>query len=122
MENKQTSQEALETALKGQRMLFVRGSDWNKQANHIIARNVFESELGRYADDLPAYHLDEDTRDRLLAHARQDAAEALCHLRSLMDDVHQPKAKLRSWNLTAWVLVVGFLLLLWWKSGFPFFK
>jgi hypothetical protein len=122
MENKRTSQEALETALKTQRMLFVRGSDWNKQANHIIARNVFDSELGRYADDLPVYHLDEDTRDRLLAHARKDAAEALCHLRYLMDEVHQLKATLRNWNFTACLLVVGFLLLLWWKSGFPFFK
>jgi hypothetical protein len=118
MEKKQTAQEALAIALKTQKFLSVPGSNWTKLANHIIARNVLDSELGRFADELPVYHLDQETRDRLLVHARQDAAEAMCHVSSLMDDVHQLRATLRSWNFTACVLVVGFLLSLWWKAGF----
>jgi len=42
-----------------------------------IARNVLHEEIGLYADAQPTYHLDQETRDRLLAHARQDAAHAL---------------------------------------------
>jgi HEAT repeat protein len=67
-----------------------------KQANHTIARNVLDSELGKFADTQPTYRLDQETRDRLLVRARQDAAEALCHTRSLMDEVQQLKSGLRS--------------------------
>jgi hypothetical protein len=118
MEKKQTAQETLTIALKTQKLLSVPGANWTKLANHIIARNVLDSDLGAFADELPVYHLDQDTRDRLLVHTRQDAAEVMCHVSSLMDEVHQLKAALRSWNFTACVLVVGFLLLLWWKAGF----
>jgi len=118
MENKQTSAEALAAVLRGTRSLFVRGSNWDKQANHIIARNILDAELGRYADELPVYHFDQETRDRLLVHARQDAAEALCNTTSLMNDVHQLKSALRELRFTIWVSVAIYCLWLWAKSGF----
>src|ERR1700682_2013588 len=95
MTETQTSDEALAASLKAAKSMFVRGSNWDKQANHIVSRNVLASDLGRYSDPLPAYHLDEDTRDRLLAHARQDAAETLCHVTTLMDEVHELRKTLK---------------------------
>jgi hypothetical protein len=117
MESKQTAEEALAVVLKAQRSISLPGSDWNKQANHLVARNVLHSELGRYADSQPIYALDQETRDRLLVHARQDAAEAMCHARSLMDEVHQLKSALRGVSLTALVLFAAYLLWAWWESG-----
>jgi len=100
MEDKQTAEEALAGALKSLKDFSLPGSNWDKQANHIIALNVLHSELGRYANEQPHYRLDVDTRDRLLVHARQDAAEALCHARTLMDEVHQMKSAWRSLNFS----------------------
>jgi hypothetical protein len=118
MESKETAEEALAVALKAGRSISLPGSDWNKQANHLVARNVLHSELGMYADNQPIYNLDQETRDRLLVHARQDAAEAMCHARSLVDDIHQLKSALRGFNLTIVALFAAYLLWSWWKSGF----
>lgn len=118
MDDERTSEDALADTLKAQRDLFVRGSNWDKQANHIVARNVLHAELGMYADPQPNYQLDQDTRDRLLVHARQDAAEALCHVRTLMDEVHQMKSAWRSLNFSIWVLFVAYLVWTWSQSGF----
>jgi hypothetical protein len=96
MEGKQTAREALALAMKAQQLIHVRGSNLTKQYNHISARNVLDAELGKYFDQQPIYHLDQDTRDRLLVHARQDAAEALCHASCLMDEVHKLKVALRA--------------------------
>lgn len=41
------------------------------------ARNILHEELGYFKSKSTDYTLDEVTRDRLLAHARQDAAHAL---------------------------------------------
>jgi len=118
MNEKQTANEALAASLKAHKEFFVRGNNWDVQANHIVARNVLHSELGRYADDQPIYHLDQDTRDRLLVHARQDAAEALCQVRSLMDEVHRVKSAWRSFSFTLLFLILAYLIWTWYKSGF----
>jgi hypothetical protein len=118
MESKQTAQEALALAIEANRAMYVRGENWSKQANRIIARNVLDLELGKYADHLPIYHLDQETRDRLLVRARQDAAEALCHASTLMDEVHRLKSALRGLNLTIGVMLAAYLLWAWSKSGF----
>jgi hypothetical protein len=95
MKGKQTAEEALEIALRAVQDLSAPGSNWKKHANHLTARNVLHSELGYFSDEQQTYYLDEETRTRLLVHTRQDAAEALCHAISLMDEVHQLKAMLR---------------------------
>jgi hypothetical protein len=117
-QEKRTSDEALQVALEAQRKIFVRGSNWDKQANHIVARNVLDSELGKFSDYLPVYTLDQQTRDRLLVHGRQDAAEALCHARSLMDEMHQLKRTLRGLNFSIVIFSAALLLWAWWKAGF----
>lgn len=55
--------------------------------NGVVARNVLHEDLGRYEGHLHVYNLSDDARDRLLAHARQDAAHALCNTSSLLDQV-----------------------------------
>jgi hypothetical protein len=43
-----------------------------------LGRQILHGDLGNYRDQSgPDYYLDEDTRDRLIAHARQDAAHAV---------------------------------------------
>ena len=43
-----------------------------------MGRHVLHGDLGRFRDEgLTNYYLDEDTRDRLIAHARQDASHAV---------------------------------------------
>ena len=43
-----------------------------------LARNILHDDLGYFAKSWPSvYSLDEETRDRLIAHARQDAAHAV---------------------------------------------
>jgi len=45
--------------------------------NAATARNVLHEDLGRFGDPNQHYSLDDDTRDRLIAHARQDASHAV---------------------------------------------
>lgn len=49
---------------------------------HALGRNILQHELGDFGEwDGLQYKLDDETRDRLLAHARQDAAAALLLVR-----------------------------------------
>lgn len=49
--------------------------------NNFVAKNVVHQEIGVYGDDadLKTYSLSEAMRDRLIVHARQDAASAMIH-------------------------------------------
>jgi hypothetical protein len=115
---KESGDEALELQLKAAKGFFVPGDNWDKRANHIIARNSLHTDLGRYSGHLQVYHLDEDTRDRLLAYARQDAAEALCHVSTLMDEVRALRKTLNGLINSIFLCVVVFAVLGWWKAGF----
>ncbi|MHC2454523.1 hypothetical protein ACVMIX_001164 [Rhizobium leguminosarum] len=53
-----------------------------------IARNILHEELGQFEDSaLATYNLDDTTRDRLIAHARQDAAHAIMGIGTLTNEV-----------------------------------
>jgi hypothetical protein len=54
-----------------------------------LQKNILHEELGWHKTRWPLriYNLQDDTRDRLLAHARQDAAHALCNTVTLLDQV-----------------------------------
>lgn len=59
----------------------VLGLQADEQA-HALSQNILQHELGDFGEwDGPQYKLDDETRDRLLAHARQDAAAALLLVR-----------------------------------------
>jgi len=59
------------------------------------ARNILHEELGRFTDPQTIYHLDEATRDRLLAHSRQDAAHALLTALRSSKDIAEVKRLLK---------------------------
>ncbi|MGG3814203.1 hypothetical protein ABEV34_21525 [Methylorubrum rhodesianum] len=68
-------------AIRVQRDLGMKGDNWD---NHAVARGTLYGDLGYEGSNQSFYDLDEPTRDRLLAHARQDAAHALCNTTSLL--------------------------------------
>jgi hypothetical protein len=114
MDKKQTSNEALDMAIKSRKSFSLPGSNWPKDLNHTIARNVVETERGQYSDLQPVYGLDEAARDRLLVHARQDAAEALLHTRSMMDEVYRLKKAQAKFGYTLLLLVVAGVIWKYW--------
>ncbi|MBY5768570.1 hypothetical protein HFN63_00285 [Rhizobium leguminosarum] len=52
-----------------------------------IARNILHEDLGHFDGQLTIYHLDDATRDRLIAHSRQDAALAVLNVGTLTKEV-----------------------------------
>jgi hypothetical protein len=87
---------------------FPSGNGANTDANRVIAKNILKTELGEFTEIQHEYHLDQPTRDRLLAHARHDAAHALLNTIDLMRDVQ----RLERQNRKALIAVVIFCILL----------
>jgi hypothetical protein len=58
-------------------------------ADATIARNVLHEDLGYFDAPLQTYNLDDATRDRLLVHARQDAAHAVITVGSLAKEMRK---------------------------------
>jgi hypothetical protein len=60
------------------------------EANGVIARSTLHGELGYLDDGNPTgYDLDDETRDRLIAHGRQDSAHALLNTISTSQKVEK---------------------------------
>jgi len=94
--------EQLKGALLGQRIAGLKGDTWD---NHAIARDIVHNELGYTGNRRPPYNLDQDTRDILLVHARQDAAHALANTVSLLKVVRT--LKLATFGIAALLLAVA---------------
>jgi hypothetical protein len=110
----ETADKALKRALEIARMMTPPGAHWKKEANEITARNVLHSELGLFKDEQRVYSLDEATRDRLLAHERQDTAHTLLNTIVLMDyawEARRSKAR-KSWWLWRGAVVASIALLI----------
>jgi hypothetical protein len=77
------AESALQATIRTQRSMGMKGANWDNQA---IARYTLFQEIGLEGEP-PSnpYDFDEFTRDTLLAHARQDAAHAVCNTKSLLD-------------------------------------
>jgi len=72
---------------------------------HMIARTILHEDLGHFCEegDRPTlYTLDDDTKDRLLAHARQDSAHAV---------ILATDAVKRASTLLQWSIICTFLCL-----------
>jgi hypothetical protein len=74
---KQTAEEAYAAAIKAMETVTHPSEVRRGFADEMLAENILQKELGYFSDPLSNYSLDQETRDRLLAHARQDAAHAL---------------------------------------------
>lgn len=86
MDEKRTASEDL--AARVGTIRAVQGDDM-AAINAATARNILHEELGYFSDPQTGYNLDEGTRNRLLAHARQDAAHAVLSLGTLSADVRK---------------------------------
>ncbi|MBY5317914.1 hypothetical protein GR210_27055 [Rhizobium leguminosarum] len=97
---KPTAEQDLQTRLQA-----IRSLGGNDQAfvDATIARNILHEDLGQFEGSLTTYNLDDATRDRLIAHARQDAAHAVMSASSLSKDVGGLK---RSINLLIGLMAV----------------
>lgn len=80
-----------------QRLHIIRSIHGGDQAaiDAASARDILREDLG-YFDHVPTvYALDDKTRDRLIAHARQDAAHAALSVGSLTRDVRKLQGFIR---------------------------
>jgi hypothetical protein len=71
-------------ATRAQRDVGLKGDHWD---NHAIAKHLLLDEIDSTKPVSFTYRLDQERRDLLLAHARQDAAHALCNTDSLLKRV-----------------------------------
>lgn len=102
-----TAEEALKTDLWAEKMIAGMKSTTMDAA---LARNILAGDLGEFKDRfLTAYSLDEDTRDRLIAHARQDAAHAV--LIAVRNQKQIAGLKRMAWVLMAMCGTILWLLL-----------
>ncbi len=104
------SQNRIQSTIKARRAIGLKGESWDNQA---IARDILFDELGYNQADRPNYHLDEQTKDILLAHARQDSSHALSNTISLLERVERLDRTVRS--LCVFVVAAGITIvyLLW---------
>ena len=75
-----TSDEDLKARIKAIRSISFGASkdEIQRQIDQAIARNVLHEKLGYFkSKSFSSYDLDDETRDSLIAHGRQDAAHAL---------------------------------------------
>jgi hypothetical protein len=98
------------------RAMQVPGKHAEIDVNHTLALNVLDFDLGRHPELPPNdYGLDQRTRDRLLVHARQDAAEALLHTITTLDEIHRLKRSLKIAACLVFVSIATLLMSVWWS-------
>jgi hypothetical protein len=95
----------------------LRGYPDQNADNALIAQNVLLEDLGHFGPNTPKYSFDSETRDRLIAHARQDAAHALINTSTLLQEMQNEMRKLRrAISAMAFLVAAMFFLMLimWW--------
>ena len=73
----ENAKEALAASLKAIRSLEGKGVNADLQMDAEIARNVMKEEIGEFGEFNQSYDLTDEQRDILLAHGRQDVANAM---------------------------------------------
>ena len=80
-----TAEEAYKAAMDAHKLI---GSRNTVSDNNVLANNILEGDLGYFSNrGLQNYDLDKETRDRLIAHARQDAALAVINSSSILNEL-----------------------------------
>jgi hypothetical protein len=115
MRKKPTAEEALKSTLDAMKGWAAPDADTSSTANSIVARNVLQEDLGLYEDHQPDYHLDQETRDRLIAHTRQDAAHALVNTIRLMQAVSKLERQFMNVRIGIIVICTAFVLWILWS-------
>lgn len=107
MIDREKSKKDLLGIVKAQRELGYKGAFWDNKA---IASNTLEETVGKFGKYPSEYSLDNDERDVLLAHTRQDVAHALLNTLSLMKTVNHLRAILLAMavlNIFIIALIIG---------------
>jgi hypothetical protein len=91
-------------SITGQREVGLKGDHWD---NYAIAQGVLHDEIDSDSKTVRfPYRFDQEQRDALLAHARQDAAHALCNTGSLLK-------RIRTLTRLVYLLLAISLAILW---------
>jgi hypothetical protein len=70
------------------------GDGWHAESgsNEALGQNILREEIGYFGPwEGPKYSLDQETRDRLLAHGRQDVASTFAMAKSAFKEAHQAR-------------------------------
>jgi hypothetical protein len=82
---KPSKSEDLNAAVRAQKSMTGNDPFW---INRAISAHGLHADLGIFRDhEVPYYDMDEHIRDRLIAHARQDAAHALLNTHSIFAEL-----------------------------------
>lgn len=90
-----TPEEDEAAALDRAKLLREMSGDDQPFIDFMTSRNILHEDLGYIETVQTFYHLDEATRDRLLAHARQDAALAVLNVGSLRKEITALRTQLK---------------------------
>jgi hypothetical protein len=90
------------------------GAVLQSKINAAVARNILREETGFFGEetDFPFYGLDDETRDRLLAHCRQDTAHALTNTVTLMKVADVIKRSLKTIKVYLIILTLAVAILI----------
>ena len=100
-----TTNESIRADLEARRVM---GQSGGLVRNEVIARAMLDGDLGYHSDSLGHdYGLDGPTRDRLIAHARQDAANAQGNAKSAYE------AAIAAKRTAMWLGLLNAALLVW---------
>ena len=100
-----------------------RGTDKEAFVNRVTAKEILQEEMGQRSLPQPEYGLDQTTRDRLLAHTRQDAAHALLNTVTLMKEVRELRRRSAAFeNTVALTFLILFIGWAWGPRLFPILK
>jgi hypothetical protein len=113
MRKKQSGEEALKSRLNALAMVSAPGTDLRPQINEATAENVLHTDLGYFSDGAEIdYNLDEPTRDRLIAHGRQDAAHAVLIASDTSNEIAKLQRQLRNTQIAVIIFGVMTVILL----------
>jgi hypothetical protein len=100
-----------------------RGTDKEAFVNRVTAKEILQEEMGQRSLPQREYGLDQTTRDRLLAHTRQDAAHALLNTMTLMKEVRELRRRSAAFeNTVALTFLILFIGWAWGPKLFPILK
>lgn len=109
MKEKATVNESIRMAAETQAQLLGRKLRPDELSG-IVAREGLHGELGYIDDGVPTvYNLDDDTRDRLIAHGRQDAAHALGNTINI-SQAFGPALRRQKWMFRILLVAVALLI------------
>ena len=101
-----TADEELKAALNAIKLIPASKRQKKKLGWSALSKNVLHDDLGYYSDSADTnaiYNLSDETRDRLIAHIRQDAAMVY----SQCEDIYDNANEANKWS--QWALVFAFV-------------